>query len=100
MTFYGMLHNLAKSFPEEKKVLDQWVFVLDQWVFVLDQWVFVLDHRVFVLDQWVFGLRSSFLGLRFRYIPAQRAKAWFVHVALGIFWGRLPVTVLKSLNDR
>ena len=83
-----MLHNLAKSFPEEKKVLDQWVFVLDhrvfvldqwvfvldQWVFVLDQWVFVLDQWVFVLDQWVFvldhrvfGLRSSFLGLRFRH---------------------------------
>ena len=81
MTFYGMLHNLAKSFPEEKKVLDQWVFVLDRWVFVL-------DRRIFVLDQWVFGLRSSFLGLRFRYIPAQRAKAWFVHVALRIFWGR------------
>ena len=35
-------------------------------------------------------------GLR----SAQRAKAWFVHVALRIFWGRLPpVTVLKSLND-
>ena len=41
--WHGMLHNLAKSFPEEKKVLDQWVFVLDQCVFVL-------DHRVFVLD--------------------------------------------------
>ena len=82
MTFYGMLHNLAKSFPEEKKVLDQWVFVLDHRVLVLDQWVFVLDHRAFVLDQWVFvldhrvfvldhrvfGLRSSFLGLRFRHI--------------------------------
>ena len=36
MTFYGMLHNLA--FPEEKKVLDQWVFVLNQWVLVLDQY--------------------------------------------------------------
>ena len=43
MTFYGMLHNLAKSFPEERKVLDQWVFVLDQWVFGLRFWVFVLD---------------------------------------------------------
>ena len=34
------------------------------------------------------------LGLR----SAQRAKAWFV--TLKIFLGRLPVTVLKSLNDR
>ena len=34
------------------------------------------------------------LGLRW----AQRAKAWFV--TLTIFLGRLPVTVLKSLNDR
>ena len=34
------------------------------------------------------------LGLRW----AQRAKAWFV--TLRIFLGRLPVTVLKSLNDR
>ena len=50
MTFYGVLHNLAKSFPEEKKVLDQWVFIL------ADQWMFVLDHRVFVLDRWVFVL--------------------------------------------
>ena len=33
-------------------------------------------------------------GLRW----AQRAKAWFV--TLIIFLGRLPVTVLKSLNDR
>ena len=47
--YWGMLHNLAKSFPEEKKVLDHRVFVLDQWVFVLDQWVFVLDQWVFVL---------------------------------------------------
>ena len=66
--YWGMLHNLAKSFPEEKKVLDQWVFVLDHRVFVLDQWVFVLDQWVFVLDHRVFGLRSSFLGLRFRHI--------------------------------
>ena len=44
------------SFPEEKEVWDQWVFVLDHRVFILDQWVFVLDHRVFVLDQWVFVL--------------------------------------------
>ena len=72
MTFYGMLHNLAKSFPEERKVLDQWVFVLDrwvfvldQWVFVLDQWVFVLDHRVFVLDHRVFVLDQLVFGLRF-----------------------------------
>ena len=63
MTFYGMLHNLAKSFPEENKVLDQWVFVLDQWVFVLDPRVFVLDHRVFVLDHRVFVLDHK--GLRF-----------------------------------
>ena len=34
------------------------------------------------------------IGLR----SAQRAKAWFV--TLRIFRGRLPVTVLKSLNDR
>ena len=44
------------SFPEEKEVSDQWVFVLDQWVFVLDQRVFVLDQWVFVLDLWVFVL--------------------------------------------
>ena len=63
-TFYGMLHNLAKSFPEENKFLDQWVFVLDPRVFVLDHRVFVLDHRVFVLDHkglrfWVFVLDTS-----------------------------------------
>ena len=34
------------------------------------------------------------LGLR----SAQRAKAWFV--TLNIFLGRLPVGVLKSLNDQ
>ena len=38
--------------------------------------------------------KSNVWGLR----SAQRAKAWFV--TLHIVLGRLPVTVLKSLNDR
>ena len=87
--------NLAWSFPEEKKVLDRWVFVLDRWVFVLDRWVFVLDRWVFVLDQRVFvldhrvlGLRSPFLGLRFRHIRMFSLKEMLAGDALNKYHRR------------